>query len=238
MKNKISAVFMSAASLLVCASFVAAGELLAFDTVYKNPQAALKTQASVVSEAHPQALVEDQGTMLPTMGEFLRDVPKPDRLEFLNSLMLKNGHIVSAYLAPLKRNLSEERVKEILDAIYVNRGLARKLSFDNPGAESRFTELSELLKDVPQAVRDEFLDNLVFKDGAFASAYVGGLRKTLGADDLKGILRALATNPNTPADPKSLCWDGTCENAKCAHFSDHWGCKSTDVNWSCDTSCK
>lgn len=241
MKNRIGAVILGAAGMLACVSFVTAGELLAFDTVYKNPQAALKNQASApVATTQPQA--EESDTILPTMAEFLKDVPTADRLEFLSSLMLKNGHIVSAYIAPLKRTLSAERVTEILDAIYINRRLEKKLSFENPGAPSRYTELSELLKNTPSEVKNEFLDNLIFRDGTFASAYVGGLRKTVPEDTLFNMLRAMTTNPNAPADPKSLCWPpGVCQNAKCALVGNGSGlakCKSTDVDWTCDDSCK
>lgn len=242
MKCKMYAMFLGAAGLLVCTGFVMAGELLAFDTVYKNPQAAIKNQANNPVPATEPATTEARETTLPTMAEFLKDVPAADRLEFLNSLMLKNGHIVSAYIAPLKRTLSEDRVTEILNAIYINRRLEKKLSFENPGAPARYTEMSELLKNTTPEVKNEFLDNLIFRDGTFASAYVGGLRKVVTEDTLYGMLRALTTNPNAPADPKALCWPpGVCQNAKCALVGNGSGqakCKSTDVDWTCDDSCK
>jgi len=218
----------------------AAGELLAFDPVYRNPQTALKAQGGSRVEVPARTAEAPAPMALKTMGEFLSDVPRAERLAFLSSLMLKNGHIVSAYLAPLRKSVSEDRLNEILDTIYANRHLEKKLSFENPGSPARYTEISELLKNVPHDAREEFLDNLVFRNGAFLSAYVGGLRKSLGDEGLRKALRALATNPAAPENPKALCWGGTCQYAKCVlvgNGSGQSGCRSTDLDWSCDSSC-
>ncbi|MEI7483041.1 MAG: hypothetical protein WCK75_11945 [Elusimicrobiota bacterium] len=246
MKSKIGSTMLGVAVLFVCAGFGIAddGGLMAFDKVYKNPQAALKSINVTISVTKPQDFSKGQATFLPSMKEFLKDIPGEDRLEFLNSLVLKNGHIVSAYIGPLEKTASEERVNEILDAIFINRRADKKLSFENAGAPARYIEMSALLKDIPSAVGNEFLDNMTFKDGGFASAYIGGLRKSLTDEKLKEVLHSLTTDPNTTPktdDPKALCGDGTCKYSICTLIGNGSGmarCKSTDADWTCDSSCK
>lgn len=244
MKNKIGAIILGVAGLFVCSGFGVAeeGELMAFDKVYENPQAALKNNTNIVIPvAESQGISEEGWDRLPAMKDFLKDVPSKDRLEFLDSLVLKNGHIVSAYVGPLKRTLNKERVDEILSAIFINRRLEKKMSFENEGYSNRYTQLSSLLKDIPVDVKDEFLDNLAFRDGGFASAYVGGLRKVLKDEKLKEMLRSLTTDPNTAPkidNPKALCWDGVCEDAGCFYSGGSSKCKDSETDSVCDTSCK
>ena len=209
---------------------------------YKNPQAAIRNNVNVaVPVTASQGSSQGVTLRLQPMKDFLNDVPTEDRLELLNSLVLKNGHIVSAYIGPLKRTLDKKRVDEILDSIFINRRAKIKMPFDNTGMPSRFTRLSTLLENLPAPVKNEFLDNLTFKDGAFAAAYVGGIRKILKDENFKEMVRSLTTDPRATAttdNPKSLCWDGICEDAGCFSCGNHACCKDSVIESICDTSCK
>ena len=120
---------------------------VSFNSADANPQSTVKKTTKI------QGFSEDTLDKLPAMKDFLKDVPSEDRLEFLNSLVLKNGHIVSAYVGPLKKTLDKKRVNEILDALFINRRAEKKMSFENDGAPARYTRLSALLEDVPQILK-------------------------------------------------------------------------------------
>lgn len=245
MKSKMITMILFIVGLFVCVipGITKDKKLLSSDKIYENSQSTTSIKTNVVVPVTESNGSSDKITYrLSSMKEFLKDVPSDDRLEFLDSLVLKNGHIVSAYIGPLKRTLNKERVDKILDAIFINRGLTTKLLFENPGLPARFVRLSTLLENLPVNIKNEFLDNMAFKDGAFASAYIGGLRKVLKDEKLKELLRSIVTNPSAVPkmdNPKALCFDGYCENAGCFTCGGgRWCCKDADMDSICDTSCK
>ena len=82
---------------------------------------------------------------------------------------------------------------------------------------------------------------MAFKDGGFASAYVGGLRKVLKGAKLEEVLRSITTDPNMVPkmdNTKALCWDGVCWDAGCFRCGNRWCCKDLVIDSVCDTSCK
>jgi len=249
MKSKIGTIILGVAVLFVCSGFGIAedGELLAFDKVYKNPQKAISgNKGNVVlpeasQEPAEQATantVAKQTPHLVVMKELLKELPAEDRAEFLNSMVLINGRVVSMSLAPLRKTLTSEKVASVVKTIYYHPAGSDKNSHKNNESPMRFTEISKLLNDIPADVRNGFLDSLMFKDGSFVSAYIGGLRSAVKTARLDEIIKAIATTPGPimELDPKAFCPGGVCYDAVC-HGDDAGVRCIDDNNSSCDTSC-
>jgi len=250
MKSKKSAIMLGVATLFICAGFGIAedGELLAFDKVHKNPQEVVKSNAKnvLLPGAYQKTAGQDASgpavkrlPRLVVMKELLKDLPAGDRAEFLNSMVMINGRVVSMSLAPLKKNLASEKMDSVVKTIYYHPEGSDKSSRKNNKSPMRFTEISKLFKDIPPDVRNEFLDSLMFKDGSFVSAYIGGLRRTVKPARMDEIIKAMATTPGPirQFDPKTLCWDGICYDSVC-HGDDDGDVKCIDgTDSSCDTSC-
>ena len=111
---------------------------------------------------------------------------------------------------------------------------------EEPGIPTRLVQMSSLLSEVPVGIKEEFLERMVFLNGRFASAYVGGLRKVLGDAKLHEILFSMSTNPSKNPGiegTKAHCWNGVCENAYCAYVWQNPKCLSTDSDNVCDSAC-
>lgn len=169
---------------------------------------------------------------LPAMGEVLRGIPPKDRNQFLNSLVLKNGRIIYGN-ATLLGTFGENMAREIL----MNSDIDANTDFN---ASPRLIQMSALLSEVPADIRSEFLERLVFMNGRFASAYVGGLRRAMGDAAVNKILAAIVTDPQkTPKaeGARALCGNGICNYAYCAYVWQKPHCRSTDSEDVCDSSC-
>ena len=249
MKSKIVALMLGIGGVIVCAGFLTAddGGLPALDKADKNPREAIG--GNIMNVAPPAAsqgiakqeavdAAKKQAPLLVVMKELLKDIPAEDRAEFLNSMVLKNGRIVSAPIAPLERTLTKEKLDNIMKTIFYHpEGDADSSKTD--GKPARFVEISKLLKDLSPDVRNEFLDSLTFKNGSFVSAYIGGLHREAKTARMREILKAIATTPGPVRefDLKTLCGDGVCYKAACTSVNDGpWHC-APHKKWSCDSSC-
>lgn len=250
MKNKISAVILGVAGLFVCAGFGLAedGDLLAFDNVHKNPRGTVSRNGEniVLPEVSKEAVKQDgsgtsvqQPAQLVVMKELLKDLSAEDRAEMLNSMVLKNGRVVSVSLAPLRKTLTSEKVDSVVKTIFYHPEQSAKGS-QKKKSPARYTEIAKLFKDVPPAVRNEFLDNLTFKNGSFVSAYIGGLRSAVQPARMDEIIGAIATTsgPRGAFGPKSLCLGGVCYDAVCQGDGEGEHKCLSDKNSACDTTCQ
>lgn len=245
MKRKISAVVLGFSGLLACSCFVTAGELSAFDTAYINPKEAVKSTASnialpVVSQGtvNKAVSIAEQPARIVVMKDLLLNIPASDRSEFFDSLVLKNGRIVSADLAPLKRTLLEDDMDAVVKTIFY-RSENDKSKIKNTGLPARYADISKLLAGVSQDVKNNFLGSLMFKDGYFVSAQIGELSGVVASERLDEIIKAIATTPGSLStfSPKTLCGDGVCYKAHCysPDASKHY-CKDHKTSV-CDSSC-
>lgn len=190
MKNKISVLFLGVVSLLACANFVAAGELLAFDTVYQDPQAALKKQTVLTAEAQPQAVntaaVNPFKDRLVVVKELLKDISVKDRVEFMSSIKLINGRVASQGYAVLERNgMSSARIDEILQAFESSEATMKAYI---PVANNDMIRVGELFANVPEQAKEDFFDNMKFLNGGVASAKTESMEKAVAPEKLDEIL--------------------------------------------------
>ena len=186
---------------------------------------------------HEEIIASPFEAKVPAMGEVLRDIPVENRLEFLNNLILKNGRIVYGDVAPLEKTLGRNAAVKIAEAL--SRSFS-SLADEEPGIPARLVQMSSLLSEVPAGIKEEFLERMVFLNGRFASAYVGGLRQALGDEKLKKILSSIVTDPNkTPRieGTKAYFPGGICYNSYCAYVWQNPKCLSTDSDNACDSSC-
>lgn len=241
MKRKISVMFLGVAGLLACAGIVTAGELLAFDTVYKNPQEAIKVQGkSVGIPVVPQAAT-DRGASSPApklvmLKELLKDIPAADRADFFSSLVLKDGRVVSFNLEPLEKNLSAENVGRIKNTIFYRPD---NKSLPKTSSPARYAFISKMFKGIPAEVRNEFLNSLTFENGSFVSAYTGGLEGNVSRGEVENIIKTIATTPGPLREfnTKTLCLGAVCDNAACYQHNDDDPYCIEHKKWTCDSSC-
>lgn len=238
MNSKIRAVFFGMAGMFVFAGLGTAGELLAFETLHKNPQAAVTAFARIPPEPEIPARLqsaEEKNDGLPTMKDRLNDLSNADRAEFLEGMLFLDGNVVSLYTAPLKRSMAKERMIEVVEGFEPSpdaktRASKKKRSF------SPLVKASELLKDVPADVRLEFLERMVIKDGSIVSMYIGGLKKALPSPGMVEIVNALKPPANGETNPKVLCGNGECYEAICSGKPGNRYCIELK-NYACTSSC-
>jgi len=246
MKHKINAVVLGMSGLLACSCFVTAGELSAFDTAYKNPKEAVKSTASNIAlpavsqeTVNKTATTAKQTAHIVVIKNLLKNIPVEDRSEFLNSLVLKNGRIVSADLAPLNRTLTENDTAAVVKDIFY-RSENDKSKTKNAGLPARWADMSKLLTGVSPDAKDNFLGSLMFKDGYFVSAQISELRGAVAPERLDEIIKAIATTPGplTTFGPKTLCGDGVCYKSHCVSVEGDGTHQCRDHKTSvCDSSC-
>ncbi|MBI5597498.1 MAG: hypothetical protein HY928_15520 [Elusimicrobia bacterium] len=184
----------------------------AFDELYSHPEHALAERhgkARAISNAASITTTEVSRVKLVKISELLADIPTPDKVRFLDDLRFFDGEIVSANTEPLKKTLSREQIKGILAALSSPAGTPEKARKGRP----RLTVFSDALKGVPDNVRAEFYESLVFRGDEIVSFYASGLRGALGEAGFKSLLGSL--NPAPSADEKSLCGDGWCDDSYC-----------------------
>ena len=249
MKSKIGSTMLGVAVLFVCAGFGIAddGELLAFDKVYENPQAAVNANAKnvIIPETSPAMINQESAKVaaseetdrLLVMKDWLKDLPAGDRAEFLGGLMFLDGQVVSIYTAPLKRTASKGSMDKIL-AGFAPAATPNSTSPNKQRSLSPLITISELLKDVPADVRTEFLEKMVLKNGAIVSMYLGGLKKVLPGPKVVEIVNALKPGKSDAekAFPKTLCGNGDCYDAICSGQPGHRYCIDYQ-DYTCTMSC-
>lgn len=238
MKSKIHAGVVGMAGILVFVGLATAGEILAFEVLHENPQAAVRAFAETPPEPgipeSPRS-AEDKNDGLPTMKEQLKDMPAEARAEFLEGMLFLDGDVVSLYTAPLKRSVSKERMIEVVESFEPSPDTKAR----TPKKERSFSPLikaSELLKDVPSDVRLEFLERMVVKDGSIVSMYIGGLKKTLPGPRMVEIVNALKSPAKSGANPKVLCGNGECYEAICSGKPGNRYCIDLK-DYTCNSSC-
>ncbi|OGS28565.1 MAG: hypothetical protein A2218_04975 [Elusimicrobia bacterium RIFOXYA2_FULL_53_38] len=249
MRNKIGTVILGVASLFICAGFGIAGdgELLAFDKVYESPLLAVNSNAKKVAlpvasqeiarQESSDTHVSQQNDRLLVMKDWLKNVPSADRAEFLGGLVVLDGEVVSIYTAPLKRTMSRGGMDKILAGFDSPAGAAKATSPKKQKSFSPLIKLSELLKDVPAAVRTEFLEKMVLKNGAIVSMYTGGLKKALPTSKMIDILNSLEpVESESQKHPKTLCGNGECYEAICSGEPGHRYCID-QKEYKCTTKC-
>lgn len=251
MQRKILAGIVFVVGIFVYDSLALADsrDLLAFDEVYTNPRSAVKATAENISLSALSQTTRQESAIVPKkrrnpsiimMKDLLKDVPADARSEFLNSFTFKNGRVVSVYLVPLKRTLTKTAAEDIVKKIFFHPESEANAVSGSDGAPIRFARISELLGDIPQDVRDGFLNSLTFKDGTFVSAYIGGLRKEMTRSRLEKTLKTIATTngPVQEFNSKTLCGDGICIDSACTGGDGHPHPECVDSNgWTCDTAC-
>ena len=232
MKNKIGAIMLGVAGLFVCSGFGIAedGELMAFDKVYENPLLALNsnTKNVVLPGVSQETLTQESAATavskpkprLVIMKELLKDLSPEDRAEFVGNLLLKDGRVVSADPAPLKRTLTQAQMSAILDS-FISKPKSKKTSI-NPGTvrKHRLVRLAETFKDVPADARNAFFDNMVFKAGVVASVSADDLKRAVSKSELTEMLNSLAPiGSKQPMVDSKLCGttdgEGWCDHSAC-----------------------
>ena len=167
------------------------------------------------------------------MKDLLKDVPAKDRAEFLNNMIMEDGHLVTPDVAPLKRTLSDGQIIKILQAL-------KPVSSAKLNPNRLPIRMSDALKDVPDDIRSEFMERLTFDGDVIVSSYIGGLR-TLMSDGEIGKLHAaiLPSGLGTPKhDSKNLCNDSLCYDAICTtNYIRKWCANSTE-GMTCPSTCK
>jgi len=248
MRNKIEAAVFGVLGLFVFACVSAAAEvnMSDFDTIYAHP---MKTVNNLKVEINipkvNQEIVSDkfavekpvESIQAFVMKDILKDAPENKVSDFLNSLVLKNGRIISADVDVFKNVLSESGINRIKDAIF-HKHVSNGVGINNMPA--RYANISKLMADVPEQARNEFLGSMMFKNGAFVSAYVGGLLKVVGKDKTDVIIKAVATTSGEihALNSRNLCDTQVCYDAICKttsadpqlHCEDH-------INSVCDSYC-
>ena len=157
---------------------------------------------------------------LATLKNLLKGIPAQDRAEFLNGLIMEDGHLVTPDVAPLKRTMEDKQIFAILQSLKPTESV--KLN-----TAKLPIRIADALKDVPEEVRDEFIENLTFKGDAIVSYSIVGLRKLMDDDTaIDAMVRPLLQlNGTTPAhDSKMLCGDGVCFEAACYGDYHHNSC--------------
>ncbi|MFA5161901.1 MAG: hypothetical protein WC421_06610 [Elusimicrobiales bacterium] len=180
----------------------------------------------------------DSGKTFPfmVMKDVLKDIPPQDRREFVGNLWIEDGRIVTLGTAELKRTQSMDAVDDIIRTIAqtpLDRPMPPKRRFD-------IIALNKLVKDVPEKLQPEFLDNLMVKNCTLVSAYIGGLRKKMKETKIKEVLKAifpLSDNASAPGD-KIRCSEGICYDAVCAANPPASGPPyAAKPGWVCSASC-
>lgn len=175
----------------------------------------------VIEQQPSEAIINQQKPQVLIMKELLKDLSAEDRAEFLGSLELRNGWVVSVSMAPLRRTLNRGMTVKILESFTTSQNVIKAASARNKKTSSPIIRLSELLKNVPVDIRNEFFDNMEFKNGALVSVYLGGLRKVMKEVELKKMIKSLASAAS--ADFKVLCGNDVCYYVSCidSHCLDH-----------------
>jgi len=233
--------------MFVCPGFGIAesGTLFAFDTVQKNPLKAVKSFENIIilpmagKPAERKTKTSGQTTSRKThmvkIKELVKALSPEDRSELYNSFILKDGRIVSMSFAQLKRTFNTKQMDSIIGDIFYSEDENEKASEATAAIPARLTQISESLKDLPVDIRDEFIGSMMFKNGAFVSAYIGGLRRILAPARMDEILQSVTSTPGLTGSfgPKALCLGTTCYDSACSTSSDG----GTDCIDSTDSVC-
>jgi len=191
------------------------------------------TPAAVTETAKSETPASGGKTQLVTFKELLKDVSPQDRAEFFNGLVMEDGHLVTPDVAPLKRSLSDKQIIAIIQSLKP----ADKVDI-NPNRLP--VRIVDALKDVPEDVRNEFIENLTFKGDAIVSAYVGGLKMVMGNTDIDAMIKPLRQlTGKTPAhDSSRLCGNGVCYNSACiGDYHNHYYCHTEYYTVDCYAPC-
>lgn len=197
--------------------------------LFSSPSLA-QTSASKPAEVNTSGIV--------VLKDLLKGLPKDDRVEFMLNLTLSAGTIVSVYTAPLKRSRNKGQVTQILDAL---AGTDSPPSNGQPkSASAPPMRLADVLQGVPEAVRNEFLDSLSFKDGSVVSAHVGALKRAVGDKKTVEILALLAPPiEGVPGkEPKGLCGNGWCDDSACTAVNSAPLSCQPRTDWRCRSTCR
>ena len=172
------------------------------------------------------------GPQLFVLKDLLKDLPAADRSEFIGSLVFSNGHVVSAASDLLSKTLDNDKVNHIIGIIETNASRSES----SAASES---SLTELLNGVPDDIRTEFMDNLMYKKGVVVSAYVGGLETVLPEEAVNKILTTIYPAPEKSSigTSRTLCDSAYCYGAVCSsHNDDPLTCKDKK-NSTCGSEC-
>jgi len=170
------------------------------------------------------------------MKDLLKVFPLEDRIEFIDSIALLDGRIVSSGYISLTRTQEMDFVNkqiETLAHIQTNKTFAEK-------QRKEIFKLHNLVSPIPDKLRNEFLDNLMYKNAMIVSAYIDGLKKKMKDDMIAALLKDIFPLGDKTSSPKNKirCSDGICYDAICA--ANHATSEPPYIykpGWACSATC-
>jgi len=156
-------------------------------TYLANTQEIISTVPTPVAQpAKPETAIATKHS-LAGLRDLLKNVSAQDSVEFLNGLIMEDGHLVTPDVAPLKHSLSDKQIVAILQSLKPATQI--KLNPNNLPVR-----IADALKDVPADIRNEFLEKLEFSDDVIASAYIGGLRAAMSEEAISDMLKQIGSS--------------------------------------------
>ena len=169
------------------------------------------------------------------MKELLKDVPGKARADFISSLFLADGKIIAFPPGTLIQTQGKDKADAIIKMLAHTQG-----NQSGPPAQGKMVKINTLLKNEPEKLRGEFLDNLMFRNTAIVSAYTVSLRKTKKDNEIKNLLKAIFPkgSQNSASEDKIQCADGICYDAVCADNPPASGPPYiVKPGWACSAAC-
>jgi len=159
--------------------------------------------ATLSKDTTTSVVQQDDSPVL--MKDLLSTVPQKDRSEFLSKLLINDGRVLSTDNASLSKTLNDVEIDKVLKVLYTES------SWHGANKSHQLVQPSEVLKNVPEAVRNEFMDNIMYWHGRIVSVYVDNLRKVMGERKARKILEKLLP----VAGDKSACSGSICLDTFC-----------------------
>lgn len=178
---------------------------------------------------------ENKGRVV-IMKDMLRKMSLKDKSTFINSMTIKNGHIVSFNYGVLEKYFNNSDVERIVSDLFFKK-TDKFLPTDK---ENRYCSVSEILTDIPTKNKIEFFESIIIKNGLIVSVSIEPIVDALDKDEIFGILNKLSPTPNLPptSGSKILCGDGWCKDLTCIWTDGdrEWKCGERKKHI-CYTSC-
>jgi hypothetical protein len=197
---------------------VAAVSAFALSVIWREPI----TTAAKTNQGSGKPAARKEAADYPRYGQtgasfkaILANVPKEVRLEFLASLMFKNGGLATAYIGGIKSHLSSAQYKQLFqflagklepgdyegyacdgNATCVETKKAICISRNCTVGGPRGVTLGVMLARAPERDRVSFLESLDFRDGRLSSADMSRIRTSLSTQQFESLLEGLGASAN------------------------------------------
>ena len=145
-----------------------------------------------INKAEPINVYRDR---LVVVKDLLKNLSSKNRVKFMSNIRLIDGRVASLNYAILEENgISRTKTDEILQAFESSE---EDVKLFTPIKKQPMVEMRELLRDIPEKVREDFFNNMKFLNGGIASVKTGLLEKVVTTERLTEILDALMPMVNS-----------------------------------------